>query len=404
MKQRDHGFKPLIIGLISLVLVTGTYLFGYAVGHENLRFDKGYKPVLANTDFGKPNDIDFSLFWDVWERVNDKYVGKVDDKAMVYDAINGALSSLDDPYTLFLPPAEAKRFNDDLKGEFSGIGAEIEKRDGNITIVAPLEDSPAEKAGLKPKDIIVKIDDESTQDMALDDAIDKIRGEKGTPVKLNVAREGATGLQDLTVTRDTIIVKSVKWEIKKDNIGYIKVSQFGEDTEELISQALDEMLTKKPKGVIVDLRNNPGGFLDAAVDITSLFVKDRGAIVKEENKAGQISELKATNRPKFTDTPMVVLVNGGSASASEIFAGAVQDYGRAKLIGEKTFGKGSVQVLESLKGGAAVRITIAKWLTPKNRQINKEGIKPDIEVKISDDDIKNDKDPQLDRAIEELNK
>lgn len=401
--MKNHGYKPFVVGLVSLALVTGTYLFGYSVGHQNLQFEKGYKPTITSLDLGKPNDIDFSLFWDVWERVNDKYAGKVDNQQMVYDAINGALRSLDDPYTLFLPPEEAKRFNEDLKGSFDGIGAEIERRDGNLTVVAPLESSPAEKAGIQAKDIIVKIDGMETENMSLDEAIDKIRGEKGSKVTLTVARQGAGDLIEIPINRDTIVVKSVKWEIKNDNIGYIKVSQFGEDTEVLINEAIDEMLTKKPKGLIVDVRNNPGGFLDAAVDITSLFTSERGAIVKEENKDGRIVELKATSNPKLVGTPMVILVNGGSASASEIFAGALQDFGRAKLVGEKTFGKGSVQELESVKGGGALRVTIAKWLTPKGRQINKEGINPDVEIKPSEEDIKNKKDPQLDKAIELLN-
>lgn len=399
MKQR-----PIIKLLIVTLVVLGSYFYGYTVGHHNLVFEKNLTPKIINTELRKPRQVDFSLFWEAWAIVNQKFAGTVDNQKMVYDAINGALTSLDDPYTLFLPPDQAKRFNEDLQGSFEGIGAEIEKRDNAITVVAPLEGSPAEKAGLKAKDIVLKIDAADTKDMGLEEAIGKIRGKKDSIVKLTVFREGTDHALELTITRGTIIVKSVKTAIKEGNIGYIKLNQFGADTKDLMNQAVDEMLAKKPKALIVDVRNNPGGFLDTAVDVSSLFLKDRGAIVKEQNKDGQVTELKATLNAKLTDLPMIVLVNGGSASASEIFAGALQDYGRAKLIGEKTFGKGSVQELEDVKGGGAVRVTIAKWLTPKDRQINKLGIAPDIEVKLTDDDAKNNRDPQYDRAVQELNK
>lgn len=402
--MKTSGYKPLATGLLAIFVLTGTYFLGYTVGHNNLEFEKGLKPTVVNKELKKPREVDFSLYWEVWDRVKRQYAGEIDAQKMVYGAIHGALASLEDPYTLFLEPQEAKRFDEDLKGSFDGIGAEIEKRDNNITIVAPLDDSPAEKAGLKGKDIIVKIDDQETKDLSLQEAIDKIRGNKGTTVKLTVFREGQADFLQIPVTRDTIQVKSVKWEIKEGNIGYIKLGLFGEDTLELMNQAIDEMLLKQPKGVIVDVRNDPGGLLDGAVDITSLFLKDRGVVVKERDRDGRVTELKTTLNARLTDVPLVVLVNGGSASASEIFAGALQDYGRAKLIGEKTFGKGSVQLLDKLRSGEAVRITVAKWLTPKDRQIDKQGIAPDIEIKLTEDDVKNNRDPQLERAMQELNK
>lgn len=393
----------LLLNVLSGLIIAGAlYFVGYTVGHQNLVFEKGFKPTVANTELGKPKNVDFALFWEVWNKVRGQFAGQIKGQEMVYDAINGALSSLDDPYTLFLPPDEAKRFNDDLKGSFDGIGAEIEKRNGNLTIVSPLEDSPAQQAGLRGQDIIVKIDDTETFDLSLDSAIDKIRGKKGTQVLLTIAREGTRKPLELRVTRDTIVVKSVKWEVKDDGIGYLKLNIFGEDTVKLTQEALASLKEKKIKGLVVDVRNNPGGLLDVSVDVSSLFLNERGAIVKEEDKDGKISDLPATLEPQFADKPLVILANGGSASASEIFAGALQDYDRAKLIGEKTFGKGSVQVLEKVSGGAAVRITIAKWLTPKNRQINKLGISPDIEVLMSDEDLKEKRDPQLDKALETL--
>lgn len=399
-----NNIKPLIVSLICLVIIGGTYFLGYTVGHQNIVFEQGYKPTIVSTELRKPREVDFSLFWDTWEMVNQKFAGKVDNQKMVFDAINGALSSLDDPFTMFLPPEEAKRFNDDLAGNFEGIGAQIENKDGLLTVVAPLDSSPAALAGVKAKDIIFKIDDLETKDLSVDEAVSKIRGKKGTIVTLSIYREEVKDPLEIKVSRDKIIIKSVKSELKADNIAYIKMNMFGSDTKDLMISAIEELLAKKPKGLVLDLRNNPGGFLDSAVDVTSLFTNERGAIVKEEDKNGQLVELKATLPAKLVDLPMVILVNGGSASASEILAGALQDFGRAKLVGEKTFGKGSVQEIEELKGGAAVRITVAKWLTPKGRQINKVGIAPDIEVALTDEDVKNDKDPQYERAVQELNK
>lgn len=392
----------IIVALVSLLLVAGAYFFGYTVGHQNLVFENGYRPKIANTELRKPREIDFSLFWDVWAEVTDKFAGQVDNQKMIGDAINGALSSLDDPYTHYLSPDEAKRLNDDLNGNFDGIGAKIELRDNLITVFAPLEGSPAEKVGLRGKDVIVKIDGVETKGMSLDEAIDKIRGQKGTSVKLTIVREGEPEPLDFDVVRDTIVIKSVKWEMKDGQIAYLNINQFGADTIELLEKQLSEIIAAQPKGIIVDVRNNPGGFLDVAVDASSLFIKDRGAIVKEEDKGGRLTEKPATLKPQLVDQPLIVLVNAGSASASEIFAGAVQDYGRGRLIGETTFGKGSVQVLESVRGGGAVRITVAKWLTPKGRHINKQGIDPDIKVELTAEDIKAEKDPQLEKALAEL--
>ncbi len=402
-KLSIESYKPLLVGLASLVLVTGTYFLGYLVGHQNLKFAQGYKPLLVSKELGKPKDIDFSLFWSAWAKVTTDFAGKIDNQKMIYGAINGAIASLGDPFSYFLPPEDAKRFNEDLQGNFEGVGAEIQQVSGLITVVAPLDGSPAEKAGLRAQDIILTIDGTETTGMSVDEAVNKIRGAKGTVVKLTVLRSGAKAPIEVAITRDTIVIKSVTWKIRDGNLGYIKINEFGDDTLNLVNQAVDEMVTKKPRALVLDLRNNPGGYLTTAVDTSSLFLKDRGVVVREEDRDGHMSEEKTTLAAKLPDIPMVVLVNGGSASASEIVAGALQDYGRAKLIGDKTFGKGSVQEVDPVgKAGAAIRITVAKWLTPKGRQINKLGITPDISVALSDDDVKDDKDPQYDRAVVEL--
>ncbi len=387
-----------ITGIIVAILII--YFIGYLVGHRNLVFEEGYKPKILNMNLGKPEDVDFSMFWNAWDVVKEKYYGKTDDQKMLYGAISGAINSLDDPYSLFMDPSESKRFLDDMNGSFDGIGAQIESKDGLVVVVAPLPESPAEKAGLKAQDIILKIDNEETKDMGFYEAIDKIRGKKGTKVKLTVFRSGWEDTKDFEIKRDTIIVKSVKYEIK-DSIGYIEINQFGDDTLTLTKEALKKFQDNGINKIILDLRNNPGGYLQDAIDITSMFLDSGLVVVKEKDKFGNESSFKTTLNKKF-DGKMVVLVNGGSASASEILSGALQDHKRAEVIGEKTFGKGSVQSIEDLSNGSKIRITIARWLTPNGREIDKEGIDPTIEVKISKEDEENNNDKQLDKAIEIL--
>jgi carboxyl-terminal processing protease len=239
--------------------------------------------------------------------------------------------------------------------------------------------------------------------MNYSEAINKIRGSRGTEVTLSILHDGDIEPTDIKVTRDKVVVKSVKWEVKNNDIMYIRISQFGDDTFDLVNQAIDEVSSKGIKKVIVDVRDDPGGYLEKCIDITSLFISE-GVVVKEEDRNGKIIESMTTHLPRLNDAKVVVLINGGSASASEIFAGAIQDHQRGLLIGEKSFGKGSVQNLETLKDGSQVKITIAKWLTPNGKAIDKEGIKPDIEVKVSDEDIKNNNDVQLQKAIEEVSK
>lgn len=397
MRRRGFNFPKFIFSIVILGVV---YTTGYFVGNRNFISQKSTTSQVT-TASGQPANLDFTLFWDVWKLVREKYVGEADDQKLFYGAISGMVDALDDPYSLFLEPSENKRFLEDLKGEFEGIGAEISSKEGKLIIVAPLEDSPAEKAGLKPGDQIIKIDGKETEKMSLNEGIERIRGKGGTTVTLTIFREGFSELKDFVITRDKIIVKSVKWEIKENNIAYIKINQFGNDTVRLMKNTADEILKKNAKGVILDLRNNPGGFLDAAVDVTSLFISDN-VVVEEQYKDGRKDTFRTTLLPKLEKLPLTILVNKGSASASEIVAGAVQDLERGKIIGEKTFGKGSVQDLENLKNDAALRITIAKWLTPKGKTINGEGILPDIQIKLTEEDEKAGRDPQMEKAVELL--
>lgn len=386
-----------IVGLVFFALFF--YFSGYLIGHRNLVFEANYRPKVVNKELVRPREVDFSIFWKAWELVQEKYVGEFDPQKMIYGAVQGMVSSLGDPFSSFMEPSQTKSFFEDLAGEIEGIGAEISLKENILTIISPLSDSPAQKAGLKPNDKILKINNESTENMALDTAISKIRGKANTEVTLSVIREGWSEAKEIVIKRQKIKIKSVEWEIKADNVAYIKISQFGDDTVELMKSAAKEIEQKKAKAIVLDLRNNPGGYLDAAVDITSLFI-DKGVVVKEKFKDGHIENHETSLEPILKNYKTIVLTNGGSASASEILAGALQDNGRATLVGEKTFGKGSVQTLENLPNGAVLRITIAKWLTPKDRAIDGKGIEPDHKIELTEEDQKNNRDPQLDKAME----
>lgn len=394
MKRNIRGIALIVF----IAVACGSfYSVGYLVGQGSLyRTDTG-EIRLTNRSSKQPKDVDFGLFWQVWNIVDSDYVGKADKQERVYGAISGMLNSIGDPYTVFMKPNDSEQFQEDLSGSFEGIGAEIAMKKSQLIIVSPLEGSPAQKAGLKPQDVIVAIDDDATEEMGLSEAVQKIRGKAGTTVKLTIVHEGVNEPKEYKIQRDKITVSSVKWEIKPGNIGYIKISQFGDDTTQLMRQAADEMTKKQVKAIIVDVRNDPGGLLTEAINVTSLFINP-GTVVQRKYKDGRTIEDHTTESPLLKSPKLVVLINGGSASASEIFAGAIQDYKRGVLIGEKTFGKGSVQDMESLPGGAAVKITTAKWLTAKGRVVDGKGIEPDIKVEMKED---SQNDPQLERALKE---
>jgi carboxyl-terminal processing protease len=392
-------YKKFIKFISVLLIVVGLYATGYAVGHNNLVIEKNYVPKILGASTDKSKDVNFSLFWDAWDSLKNNFFGDLNSQNMVYGAISGLTKATGDPYTTYFTPDEAKRFSEDLKGNFEGIGAELENKDGLVNVVAPLDGSPAQKAGLRAQDVILKINGEDITNLGFYDVIDKIRGPKGTEVLLTVFRPSTKKNVDLKITRDTILVKSVKWEEKSGNL-YIRISQFGDDTTDLFKQAAQYAIDKNYPGIIIDLRNNPGGYLESAVDISSYFIENDKVVVREQNKQGDKKQYKTTLSPILKDKKLVILVDGGSASASEIFSGAMQDYKKATLVGVKTYGKGSVQTLTNLSDGSELKITIAKWLTPNGRMIDKLGIDPDVEVKLTEDNIKNNQDPQLDKALE----
>lgn len=394
-----HKFAK-VIGIIIIALAF--YFLGFLVGHQNIVFEKNFRPTVVNTNLGKPANVDFSVFWKAWEIVQEKYAGIISTQDLVYGAIKGMVDALGDPYSSFMEPGQNQLLMQDLSGEFDGIGAEMTIKDDKLIIVAPLDNSPAQKAGLKSQDQILEIDGQDTGKMSLDEAIAKIRGKAGTQVRLLVNRSDFKSPQEFTITREKIVVKSVKYEIK-DNIAYIQISQFGDDTSALAKQAAEEIAKQNPRAIVLDLRDNPGGYLDAAVDVASLFM-EKGVVVKEQYKDGRIEELNTTLAGTLSKYKVVILINEGSASASEIVAGALRDSRQATIVGVKSFGKGSVQEIEDLQGDSALRITVAKWLTPSGKTIDKEGISPDIEVKLTAEDQAAGRDPQLDRALEEARK
>lgn len=389
--------KNLIISVfIAFLIFSGGYVLGYARSLPT----GGVLPQITNKF--TQNSVDFDLFWKTWDLVSEKYDGTINPQKLLYGAISGMVRATEDPYTVFLNPDEAKTFEEDLAGTFSGIGAEIGIKKNRLTVIAPLPESPAEKAGLRAGDLINRINDESTSGLAIDEAVMKIRGQEGTEVKLAVERGGKE--QDYVIKREKIEVKSVKYTIE-DNILKITISRFDENALKLVREAEEAGIQKNVKGVVIDLRNNPGGYLDSSIDIGSEFIEKGVIVTEKQEKKNKSQTFKASGSGKMTNKdkyPIIVLVNEGSASASEILAGAIRDNGRGTLVGEKTFGKGSVQEIENLPDGSQLKVTVAHWYTPKDINISKEGLMPDIEIKLSDDDFSNDRDPQMNKAIELL--
>lgn len=417
--------RTCILILAVFLLVGG---IGYRLGERNAVTSRSLEhATFIRTEAPSSLHIDFSLFWDVWQRLKAYYIdaAHIDTQKMVWGAISGMVNSLDDPYTVFLPPKENKEFKEDIGGSFQGIGAQLGLQDSKIIIQAPLKGSPAEKMGLFPLDWIVKVDDEETVGWTLSQAVSKIRGEKGTTVTLTILHEKAEKTVDISIVRDEIVISSVESWVNAPSsikalsglsgispilatpkrIAYIVLSRFGDRTNEEWLKAVSEIAKAQAAngglaGLVLDLRNNPGGYLDGAVFIASEFLKS-GVVVKQTNSDGSKDTLSVNRKGQLTAIPMVVIINKGSASASEIVAGALRDHERAKIVGETSFGKGSVQSPQELTDGSAVHITTGTWSIPKGDWINKKGITPDVEVKMDNLSIAT-QDAQLAKAIELL--
>lgn len=393
-----------------VLVIVATFVFGFFLGQSNVESDD--TQIITKTSdtlasiFSNSQNIDTKLFQEVWDTLHGEYIDKtkIDDSKLYYGSIYGMVAALGDPHTTFMDPDSFQEFQSDLKGEFSGIGAEIGRKNNMIMIIAALPGTPAEKAGLKSGDRILAVDKKDVVDLSADQVVSFIRGEKGTKVTLSILSKGENTAKDVTITRDKISVPSVSYQ-KENDIAVIKITSFNDDTSKVFENTARKILNDSPKGLIIDLRGNPGGYLDKAVDLAGYWLEPGQVVVREEfaDKSRNL-EHKAAGSISLRKFKTVVLVNEGSASASEILAGALQDYNIAQLVGQKTYGKGSVQQLIDLRSDSALKITVAKWLTPMGTSIEPDGITPDELVELTIDDYNNDQDPQMDKARELINK
>jgi len=399
-------FKKILKYSFLLFFFVAFFLSGYFVGLNSKKADfltnlSDSSEILFNS---KP---DLSLFWEVWERLEKRYIdkGKLDPQNLLYGAISGMVKAVGDPHTSFFNPKDTKRFFEDVSGEFEGIGIEISMKKGQLLVVAPLEGTPAQKIGIKAGDKILKIGDTLTSDLTLDEAVNMIRGPKGTEVVLMILREGWDLPREFKIIRDKILVPSLKWELK-DDIAYIKLYHFNQKADADFRKAALEIEKSKASKIILDLRNNPGGFLEVAQNIAGWFLERGKVVAIEDFGNGEKREFKSPGPSKLINFPLVVLINNGSASASEILAAALRDHRQVKLVGEKSFGKGSVQEMEKFKDDSSLKVTVARWLSPKGTLIDGVGLEPDIKVEFKEEEqeTQSEKDPQLEKAIELLNK
>lgn len=403
---KKHTRRFLAVILIIMALVA-SFRIGYISGNKGYVFEPKSFKVINQSD--APATVDYDLLWDALDLVNQKYIdkGSINQEKVLYGAIRGAVGAAGDQYTEFFDPKDLEEFNTQLGGTFDGIGAEITKKDNNIVVI-PLDDSPAAKAGLRPQDILVKINNESVIDMTIDEAASKIRGPRGTSVTLTLYRQGESATFDVTIQREKIDVKSVKLSYKTvgdKKIAVIELSRFGSDTSDAFAKAVNDLLVAGAKGVVIDQRNNPGGYLETSVDLASYWLPKGQLVVNEARNNNDNQAYNSLGYGRLSGIKTVIIMNSGSASAAEILAGALHDNKVATLVGEKSFGKGSVQQLFNLPDNkGAVKVTVAKWITPAGKNLDKDGLVPDIEVKLTDEDRAANRDPQLDRAVEEAAK
>lgn len=387
--------------VVYIIIAVLSFIFGWQAT------SMGFLSEIQEKENSQNNSADqekLGLFWQIWDELNNRYVDEnaVDEENKIYGAIKGLVEAYDDPYTVFMTPEESEQFTANIEGVLEGIGAELTVEEKQLVIVSPLKNSPAEKAGLKPGDMILKINDEIAADLSLFEAIMKIRGEKGTTVKLTIIRKERDEPFEVSIVRDSIDIESVTVEKMENGITYLSVNQFNYKTNEEFSKAISEMILERPKGIIVDLRFNGGGYLGTAVQMLSYLLpaNETAVVIKERGKEDDI--MQTNGNPKILDVPLVVLVNEGSASASEIVAGSIQDHKRGVIMGTQTFGKGSVQEVESFSDGSSIRMTIARWFTPKDRTVDHVGLTPDVVVEIKKEDVEKKFDTQKEAAIKYL--
>jgi len=389
--KRQKYLKTAGLAMVALVI----FMAGVGVGNGKI-FLQSMTPNSDNKNL--PENLDYSSIEQVYDLLKTHYDGKLDQTKLLDGLKSGLASSMGDPYTQYFSKTEAQDFNNELSGSFTGIGAELgQDSDGNLIIQTPIKGFPAEKAGLRPQDIIVSINGDSTNGMTIDKAVSLIRGKENTKVTLRILRDKKDDL-NFTINRAKITVPSVKWEMLDGNVGYITVSQFSEDTTDLMSKAGADLIDQGAKSILLDLRGNPGGLLTAAVDMSNMWLP-KGKVIVQEKRGGVVTDTYTANGGgMFSNMPTAILINAGSASAAEIVSGALRDNNAATLFGEKSFGKGSVQQIQNLPNGSEIKITVARWYRPNGQNINKKGSTPDETVKISDADAKAGKDTQLQAA------
>lgn len=374
--------------------------FGIFVGRYVIPAGVTTPPVQLTISEEGQRQFVFPSFWEAWDALHSHYIGDLDDKDLFYGAVAGMVRAVGDPYTVFTDPEDSKQFRETLEGQFSGVGIEIGVRGGLVRVIAPLEGSPAQQAGVEAGDIVVAVDDDPiTPDATIDEVVQAIRGQRGTQVTLTIARQADTETQtrDIIITRDTITVESVSLQQLDGNIAHVRISSFNGDTADQFDAIARQLATNRPDGIILDVRNNPGGFLQTAVDIAAYFFEPGTLVVTE--RGDEETSHNTRGVPRLRDIPVVVLINQGSASASEIIAGALADQLSAPIVGEKSFGKGSVQELVPFKDGSSLRVTVAKWFTPSGRSIDDEGIEPTTVV---EDNNETEVDEQLEAAQQAL--
>jgi len=408
------GCKVVLFAFVALLIAGGAFAAGFGTGAvvsplspaRSLFDPPTLQPTATPTVSLEPTETEeetFDLFWEVWHLLEKEYYGELpDETGMTYGAIQGLLDTLDDENTVFIEPKVADLIRESSSGTYEGIGAWVRIReDGQLMIAALMEGQPGEAAGLRPGDIVLQADGVSLEGMTIWEAISHIRGPEGSVVQLKVLREGVAEPFTVEVERASIPTPTIESRMLDDGIAYVKLYEFNSKANDRLKDTLEELLAQDPRGLILDLRNNPGGFLHQAVDVSSQFISE-GKILTERISDGTERVFEAKEGGLALDIPLVVLVNAGSASASEIVAGAVQDTGRGTLIGETTFGKGSVQLVHALRDGSELRVTIARWYTPDDRLIHGQGLEPDIVVELTVEDMDAGLDPQLDRAVEYL--
>lgn len=393
--HRRVKWWSFVKGFASVLIVAGVFYSGYQVGNGSWSLHIGQQPIEQNQTL--PDELDYSSVDEIYQALKQSYDGQLNVDDLITGLKKGLVAAAGDPYTVYMDKEEATAFEEQLNGSFSGIGAELGKRGVNVVIISPLSGFPAEAVGLRAGDVIIAIDDQDATNLSIDEAVARIRGEAGTTVKLTIFRND--NVLDFTITRAVITIPSVYNEILDGNIGYVQITRFAEDTMSTFSDIADNFKAAGVNGIVLDLRNNPGGYLDGSVNIAGYWL-NKGQVILEEKRAGvTIQTYTASKNGLLVSVPTVVLINEGSASASEIVSGALKDNGAATILGVTSFGKGSVQEFTTFLAGDVLKVTVARWYTPSGQNIDQDGIVPDVTQELSDDDIANNVDSQLNAAI-----